>query len=71
VRSHFKAAVCERRQPRDLHVNHTILILQRAFDKKKLASRHYQAEAFIKAWRVAKLQGNGPHLLRPLAESSA
>lgn len=25
----------------------------------------------MKAWRVAKLQGNGPHLLNPLAESSA
>jgi len=25
----------------------------------------------MKAWRVAKLQGNGPDLLKPLAESSA
>jgi putative SOS response-associated peptidase YedK len=25
----------------------------------------------MKAWRVAKLQGNGPHLLEPVAESSA
>ena len=30
--------------------------------------RTYPAEE-MKAWRVAKLQGNGPHLLEPLADS--
>jgi putative SOS response-associated peptidase YedK len=30
--------------------------------------RTYAAEG-MKAWRVAKLQGNGPHLLEPLADS--
>ncbi len=33
VRSHFKAAVGQRRQPRRFHVNHAVLILQRSFDK--------------------------------------
>jgi putative SOS response-associated peptidase YedK len=31
--------------------------------------RTYPAEE-MKAWRVAKLQGNGPHLLEPLTDSS-
>jgi putative SOS response-associated peptidase YedK len=30
--------------------------------------RTFPAEG-MKAWRVAKLQGNGPHLLEPLVES--
>lgn len=33
VRSHFKAAVGQRRQPRRFHVNHAVLILQHSFDK--------------------------------------
>jgi len=31
--------------------------------------RTYPAEG-MKAWRVAKLEGNGPHLLEPTSESS-
>jgi putative SOS response-associated peptidase YedK len=31
--------------------------------------RTYPAEG-MKAWRVAKLQGNGPHLLEPLTDYS-
>ena len=47
MRLRFDSCMRQRRKARGLHVNHAILILQRAFDEKKLAPRHHQAVAFV------------------------
>jgi len=47
MRLRFDSCMRQRRKARGLYVNHVILILQRPFDKKKLAARDYQAVLFI------------------------
>jgi len=47
MRLRFDSCMRQRRKARGLHVNHAILILEGAFDEKKLAARHYQAVLFI------------------------
>ena len=47
VRAYINAGMRKWRQPRGLHVNHSVLILQRALNQQKLAARDHQAVALV------------------------
>ena len=50
MRPHFEGAVGQSGQARRFDVNHVVLVLERPFDKEKLAARDNQSVPVVKIW---------------------